>query len=81
MLKWGNGARAEICIVQKDNPTAHIFLAENRNGVIHFLDSQIATEGVEHYFKQAKEGYTIIHRMDNLNFIGLIKECCEEVKK
>ena len=81
MTKWGNGSRAEICIVWKDDPIAHLFLAENRNGNVHFLDPQTATEGVEHYFKQAKEGYTIIHRMDNLNFTELIKECCEEVRQ
>ena len=25
MTKWGNGSRAEICIVWKDDPIAHLF--------------------------------------------------------
>ena len=57
------------------------FAAENRNGEIIFVDPQLAVENVEKYFEGAKGGYIFFHRMDNVDFTDLIKECCEEVVK
>ena len=82
LKEWGEGARSEICVVWKSRQDfSHIFAAENRNGKIIFVDPQLAVENVDKYFESAKEGYVFVHRMDNLEFTELIKECCEEVRQ
>ena len=81
LKRWGNNARAEIQIAWKNKLNqGHLFVAENRNGKIVFFDPQTGRINVEHYFLLAKEGYTTIHRMDNLKFNERIWDCCEEVK-
>lgn len=59
---------------------SHVFVAENRNGNVVFIAPQRSLEGVKNYFRYAEEGYTLIHRINKLNFTDLIKDCCEEVK-
>jgi len=82
MLKWGNGARAEVMIVWKHNQgLSHMFVVENRLGQIFFIDPQTANENAEKYFEHAAKGFTNVVRMDNIQFTDLIKDCCEEVKK
>lgn len=82
LKQWGNNARAEIQVAWKNKLNqGHLFVAENRNGKIVFLDPQTGRVNVENYFLAAKEGYTTIHRMDNLQFNERIWDCCEEVKK
>lgn len=82
MLKWGDGARAEVMIVWKYNQsTSHIFVAENRLGKIFFIDPQTANEDAEKYFEYAAKGFTAIFRIDKAEFTDLIKDCCEVRKK
>ena len=77
MIKWGDGSRSEICIFW-DAIRSHVFMAENRNGIIHFFDPQTGELDVEYYFEQVMHGETIFFRIDNLEVDEkLIKECLE----
>ena len=81
MKEYGDGARAEVYVVYQDDKEyyAHVFVAENRNGVIHFLDPQTGELDVEHYFENVQAGLTRMFRIDNLEpHEKYIVECCEE---
>ncbi len=81
MSEWGDGARAEV-YVKWESGGSHVFVAENRNDYIHFLDPQIGELNVEYYFESVKEGFTKLLRMNNLEINDkTIKWCCKEVKR
>ena len=82
MLDWGDGARAEVFVEWESGNIFHVFVAENRNGIVHFLDPQTGELDVEYYFENIKYGETKFFRIDNLevNEKYIIK-CCEERKK
>ena len=81
MKSFGDGARAEVFVAWDDN-SAHVFVAENQNGDIRFLDPQTGDTDVEYYFDNVKGGLTNLLRMDNLEpNEKLIKWCCKEVKR
>ena len=46
MKLFGFGARGEV-FVEWETGGAHVFVAENRNGAIHFLDPQTGESDVE----------------------------------
>jgi SPP1 gp7 family putative phage head morphogenesis protein len=81
MLNWGNGARAAVRIAWRGRRGgAHFFVAENRNGTIHFLDPQNGNLDASNYFKKSnkKPGHLWMLRMDNNTPTDLIALCCEE---
>ena len=81
MKLFGDGARAEVYVAWQDG-AAHVFVAENRNGKIHFLDPQTGELDVEYYFEHVLSGLTKLLRMDNLETDEKnIKWCCKEVKR
>lgn len=63
---WGDGSRAEVYVAWEEG-AAHVFVAENRNGKIYFLDPQTGELDVEYYFSHVKSGLTKLIRIDNLN--------------
>ena len=82
MKEWGEGARATI-YVQWRNPSegTHLFVAENRNGSITFLDPQNGELDAEYYFDNIIFGMTKFFRMDKLDIREkYMKMCCEVVK-
>ena len=80
MKEWGDGSRCEV-YVQWECSGAHVFVAENRNGVIHFLDPQTGELDVEYYFDEVRNGLTKFARIDNLEpNEAFIKLCCKEAK-
>ena len=81
MKNFGNGSRAEIYVKWRGQNEAHVFVAENIEGKILFLDPQPIKEDVSHYFAFAEKGYMHMCRIDNLKFSDYIKQCCKEVKK
>ena len=82
MKLFGDGARAEVYVDWVEEEFAHVFVAENRNGEIHFLDPQTGELDVEYYFDNVKDGLTKLLRMDNLEpDEKYIKWCCKEVKR
>ncbi len=80
MKSFGDGARGEVVVVWKTGES-HVFVAENRNGDIHFLDPQSGELDVEYYFDNVKNDLTKLLRMDNLEpNEKIIQMYCKEVK-
>lgn len=79
MRRWGDGARAEV-YVNWAKGDAHVFVAENRNGKVVYIDPQNGVEDASGYFKKAKRNCTMIARIDNLNPSKLIDGCCTSRK-
>jgi len=77
MKRWGDGARAIVCVVWKTTGSSHVFIAEQRNGVTAFLDPQTGNSDCESSFARVMEGKTQFLRVDNTSPTDLIKECCE----
>ena len=81
MLDWGDGARVEVFVEWESGNIFHVFVAENRNGNVHFLDPQTGELDVEYYFDYVKEGLTKLLRIDNLDVNEkYIKWFCKEIK-
>jgi SPP1 gp7 family putative phage head morphogenesis protein len=76
MAAWGDGARAEVSVVWKDDK-GHVFVAEQRNGTTVFLDPQSGNDDCSQYFDIAKKGRTSILRIDNNSPSDAILDCCE----
>ena len=79
MEKWGDGARAEICVCWKNTDSGHVFVAEQVDGKTRYYDPQNGSTDVSHYFKQVELDSVQVCRIDNLDFSDRIKECCKEV--
>lgn len=82
MKQWGDGARAEVYVAwpRKLGGGAHVFVAENRDGKIVYIDPQSAKEDASGYFKNVLKGRTMIARIDNLDPSDLIDGCCTSRK-
>ncbi|MDE5583216.1 MAG: hypothetical protein K2J08_05905 [Ruminococcus sp.] len=76
MKKCGNGARAEISLQTVDG--SHLFVAEQRDGVTHFIDPQNYKADANSYFDKKLIAPTRVCRIDNLQVSELIRECCEK---
>ena len=74
MKAWGNNARAIIRVCWRWN-SGHVFIAENRNGNIVFLDPQAGNLDVGNYFNYIKVKKTHMLRIDNKEFTPLINKC------
>ena len=74
MKAWGNNARAIIRVCWRWN-SGHVFIAENRNGNIVFLDPQAGNLDVGIYFNYIKVKKTHMLRIDNKEFTPLINKC------
>ena len=80
MRSWGSGARAEVYVAwQGRDSGAHVFIAENDNGVIKYICPQSGNKDSSSFFQSAKHGFTGIARIDNLKPSRWILECCEPV--
>lgn len=76
MKEWGDGSRCEICVVWKDNGGGHVFMAEQVDGKVLFLDPQSNKVYDESVFDKAKKTYTKYFRVDDLDFNDNIIDCC-----
>ena len=54
---------------------AHVFIAENVNGVVRFVDPQSGDVDCERYFTKIISNTTMIARIDGLEPTKLIEEC------
>lgn len=79
MKDWGDGARAEVYVKWKDQPWAHVFVAENIDGKVVFRDPQSGFTDMPPWQARVEEGKTEICRVDNLKPSKLILDCMEEV--
>ena len=74
MKNWGNGSVAEIQILW-DASRAHVFVAENVDGNIRFIDPQTGDVDCSVYFTKTIGYGTIISRIDNLEVTDLVEKC------
>lgn len=77
MAEWGDGSRAQVVVYWNNNTGGHTFVAEQINGVTHFIDSQTGNKNCINYFNNVKIGQTTFCRIDNLEFSNNIVECCK----
>lgn len=78
MEKWGDGARAIVRVQWQGGRSGHVFIAENVNGEIRFIDPQTNDMNVLRYFQWAKKNQTYIIRVDKLKFGDNVKMCCKK---
>ena len=78
MEEWGDGARAIVRVQWQGGRSGHVFIAENVNGKIRFIDPQTNDMNVLRYFQCAKKNQTYIIRVDNLKFSDNVKKCCKK---
>ena len=83
LKKMGNGARAVVCVVWKDayqdDPSTvkgHVFIAENHNGVIRYIDPQSGEENVSVHFENARPEHTAVYRVDDKPLTEKAAERC-----
>lgn len=74
--EWGPGARA-IVRVRWTLGGGHVFIAENVEGTIRFIDPQNNNHDANDYFTSAKGTDMFCMRIDNLSFTGRIRRCCK----
>lgn len=75
LAEAGHGSRVAISIFL--GTTSHLFVAENDNGEIKFIDPQNGNERAEAYFKRAISGETRFARMNGLPLTELATGCLE----
>ncbi|MDD3020938.1 MAG: minor capsid protein [Alphaproteobacteria bacterium] len=79
MLKWGDGARAEIRVEWDGGNSGHVFVAEVKDGKVLFLDPQNGKVDVENYFDSAKPSRVEFGRLDNLDVDeSMIPDVCKK---
>jgi len=77
MKRWGDGARAIVCVTWLVTGSSHVFVAEQQNGTTVFVDPQTGNSDCSKSFARVMNGMTQLLRVDNLTPTDLIKECCE----
>lgn len=78
MKEYGDGARAviEVRWLAQYGGGGHVFIAEQVNGRTYFIDPQNNGRNCERYFNMTDKTVRVM-RVDQLEFIDRIKECCE----
>jgi len=77
MKNWGDGSRAQI-VVMWNEYAGHTFVAEQIDGVTHYIDPQSGNEAYEWEYS-AVPGRTQFCRIDNLDVNDIIQNCYREV--
>lgn len=79
MIEYGDGARAQV-YVQWKSGGAHVFIAENHNGNIVFMDPQTGDTDASEYLTKRKinNENTFLCRIDNLELSDIGRECIKE---
>lgn len=76
MLQYGQGSRA-IVRVRWDIGGGHVFIAENQNGIIRYLDPQCGDNNYTSWQGRIKPEGTYIMRIDDLDFSSRALDCFE----
>lgn len=77
MKGYGDGSRAIVRINWLLRDKGHVFMAENHESEIYFIDPQTGGIDVSWYFDYAEPFSVVLMRTDNLEFTDLIGFCCE----
>lgn len=65
-----DGARYSIYVSWKNGNNAHVFIAEKKNGVIHFVDPQSGNTHVDSYFQLGKARSFGYYRLDDKEIVA-----------
>ena len=77
MSEWGDGSRAEVMVYwQGAHGGGHVFVAQQINGITHFIDPQSGEEGVGYYFDHCITERICICRTDDKTPSGYVMDCC-----
>ncbi|MBE5826411.1 MAG: hypothetical protein E7307_07205 [Butyrivibrio sp.] len=77
MSEWGDGSRAEVMVYwQGAHGGGHVFVAQQINGITHFIDPQSGEEGVGYYFDHCITDRICICRTDDKTPSGYVMDCC-----
>lgn len=77
MKAYGDGSRAIVKVNWQLRYKGHVFIAENQEQTICFLDPQTGSVDVSWYFRYADPASIIVMRIDHLQFTELIRQCFE----
>ncbi len=77
MRIYGDGSRAIVEVDWYAKDKGHLFIAENHNGNVFFVDPQTGSLDVSWYFDFVNPLSVVIMRIDRSEFTGLVKACFE----
>lgn len=78
MQEWGDGSRAEVMVLwENEGGAGHVFVAQQIDGVTHYIDPQSGKEAVAYYFDYCEKNNIYICRTDNKEPSHWILDCCE----
>lgn len=77
MHLFGNHSRAIIKVNWLHRINGHLFMAENIDDIIYFVDPQTGDDDVSRYFQQIDPTRVVIMRTDCARLTGLVQQCCE----
>ena len=78
MKKLPDGAMCEVKCTWKDGKSAHVFIAEKKNGKVRYIDPQTGSSDVSKYFSSMKANHTTFWRIDDATLDDdLIEYCCK----
>lgn len=80
MQDWGDGARAEVFVLWGNSNRGHVFVAENYNGKIIYVDPQTGKYGadVEEYFNHVQLDSVFTMRIDDKQFTNWVFDCAKK---
>ena len=77
MRLYGNHSRAIVRVAWLHRPNGHLFVAENLDDTVYFVDPQRGDPDVRWYFRQADPRRVALMRTDCVRFTPLVQACCE----
>lgn len=77
LKEYGPGSRVCIRVRWNNQKSGHVFIGENIDGKVYFIDPQTGKTNVSWFFGYMQLNESFYYRIDNLNVSGLIKECCK----
>ena len=75
MKAYGDGSRAIVKVNWRLRYKGHVFIAENQEQTICFLDPQTGSIDVSWYFHYADPASVVVMRVDHLRFTELVGQC------
>lgn len=75
MRFYGDGSRAVVKINWRLKYKGHVFIAENQEQTIRFLDPQTGSVDASGYFNDADPASVVVVRVDHLQFTELAGQC------
>ena len=76
MHLFGNHSRAIVKVNWLHRIRGHLFVAENIDDAIYFVDPQTGDDDVSRYFQHIDPNRVVIMRTDCARLTGLARQCC-----